>query len=75
MNIVTDRKFYAKAAGIALPIAAVSLITIGGNIMDTIIVGDLGEVALSDTSLANQFFNIFSSSYSNFFNHTAIFTN
>ena len=59
MNIVTDRKFYAKAAGIALPIAAQSLITIGVNIMDTIMVGDLGEVALSATSLANQFINIF----------------
>ena len=59
MNIVTDRKFYAKAAGIALPIAAQSLITIGVNIMDTIMVGDLGEVALSATSLSNQFINIF----------------
>ena len=59
MNIVKDRKFYAKAAGIALPIAAQSLITIGVNIMDTIMVGDLGEVALSATSLANQFINIF----------------
>ena len=59
MNIVPDRKFYAKAAGIALPIAAQSLITIGVNIMDTIMVGDLGEVALSATSLANQFINIF----------------
>ena len=59
MNIVKERSFYTKAAGIALPIAAQSLITIGVNIMDTIMVGDLGEVALSATSLANQFINIF----------------
>ena len=59
MNIVKDKAFYSKAAGIALPIAAQSLITIGVNIMDTIMVGDLGEVALSATSLANQFINIF----------------
>lgn len=59
MNIVKDKSFYIKAAGIALPIAAQSLITIGVNIMDTIMVGDLGEVALSATSLANQFINIF----------------
>ena len=59
MNIVKDKAFYIKAAGIALPIAAQSLITIGVNIMDTIMVGDLGEVALSATSLANQFINIF----------------
>jgi putative MATE family efflux protein len=59
MNIVKDKAFYFKAASIALPIAAQSLITIGVNIMDTIMVGDLGEVALSATSLANQFINIF----------------
>ena len=59
MNIVKDKAFYIKAASIALPIAAQSLITIGVNIMDTIMVGDLGEVALSATSLANQFINIF----------------
>ena len=59
MNIVKEKAFYIKAAGIALPIAAQSLITIGVNIMDTIMVGDLGEVALSATSLANQFINIY----------------
>lgn len=59
MNIVKDKAFYIKAASIALPIAAQSLITIGVNIMDTIMVGDLGEVALSATSLANQFINIY----------------
>ena len=59
MNIVKDKAFYLKAASIALPIAAQSLITIGVNIMDTIMVGDLGEVALSATSLANQFINIY----------------
>lgn len=59
MNIVKERSFYVKAASIALPIAAQSLITIGVNIMDTVMVGDLGEVALSATSLANQFINIY----------------
>lgn len=59
MNIVKERSFYIKAASIALPIAAQSLITIGVNIMDTVMVGDLGEVALSATSLANQFINIY----------------
>ena len=59
MNLVKDKAFYLKAASIALPIAAQSLITIGVNIMDTIMVGDLGEVALSATSLANQFINIY----------------
>lgn len=54
-----DRAFYRQVAAIALPISAQSLITIGVNMMDTIMLGRLGEVALSASSLANQFINIF----------------
>lgn len=55
---VKDKKFYKKAAGIAIPIAAQGLITIGVNMMDTIMLGSLGECALSASSLANQFIGI-----------------
>lgn len=56
MIFVRDPKFYKKA-GIALPIAAQSLITIGVSMMDTIMLGSSGEIALSTSSLANQFIN------------------
>lgn len=56
---IKDKAFYKKAAGIALPIALQGLITNGVNIMDTVMVGTLGETALSSVSLANQFINIF----------------
>lgn len=56
---VTDRSFYKKALAIAIPISLQSMITIGVNLLDTIMVGSLGEVALSATSLANQFINIY----------------
>ena len=56
---IKDKNFYKKAAGIALPIALQGLITNGVNIMDTVMVGTLGETALSAVSLANQFINIF----------------
>ncbi len=56
---IKDKAFYKKAAGIALPIALQGLITNGVNIMDTIMVGTLGETQLSAVSLANQFINIF----------------
>lgn len=46
MIFVRDPKFYKKA-GIALPIAAQSMITIGVNMMDTIMLGSSGEIALS----------------------------
>lgn len=54
-----DKAFYLKVVTLALPIALQSLITIGVNMLDTIMVGTLGEVELSATSLANQFINIY----------------
>jgi putative MATE family efflux protein len=54
-----DRSFYRKVAGIAVPIALQSLITIGVNMMDTIMLGALGEIQLSASSLANQFLMVY----------------
>ncbi|MBR4530611.1 MAG: MATE family efflux transporter [Lachnospiraceae bacterium] len=54
-----DRKFFRNVFTLALPIAAQSLITIGVNMLDTIMVGALGETALSATSLANSFISIY----------------
>ncbi len=57
--IVKDKSFYKKVALIAIPIALQGLITTGVNMMDTIMVGRLGETQFSGVSLANQFINIF----------------
>lgn len=46
-------------AAIAIPITLQSLITIGINMTDTIMVGALGELPLSGASLANQFIMVF----------------
>ncbi len=51
--------FYANVFTLALPIALQSLITIGVNMLDTIMVGNLSEDALSATSLANSFISIY----------------
>lgn len=55
----TDRKFYRDVAKIALPVAMQSVITTGVNLVDTIMLGSLGETALSASSLANQFITLF----------------
>ena len=57
--IIKDRAFYKKVFLLALPIAMQSLITIGVNMLDTIMIGRLGEMKLSATSLANQFITIY----------------
>ena len=51
--------FYKGVFSLALPIALQSLIGIGVNMLDTIMVGRLGEAALSATSLANSFISIY----------------
>lgn len=56
---VKDKSFYKTVAGIAIPIALQGLITSGVNMMDTIMIGAVGETELSAVSLANQFINIF----------------
>ena len=56
---IKDKKFYKTVGGIAIPIALQGLITTGVNMMDTIMIGAVGETQLSAVSLANQFINIF----------------
>ena len=54
-----DGSFYRKVFALALPIALQSLVTIGVNMLDTIMVGSLGESDLSAVSLANSFISIY----------------
>ena len=56
---IKDKAFYKKVTLIAVPIALQGLITTGVNMMDTIMIGAVGETQLSAVSLANQFINIF----------------
>lgn len=56
---VKNKTFYKTALLIALPIVLQNMITIGVNIMDTVMLGSYGEIQLSGSSLANEFINIF----------------
>ena len=57
--IETDITFYKSLIKIALPVAMQSVITVGVNLVDTIMLGELGETALSASSLGNQFISLF----------------
>lgn len=57
--LVTDRSFYKRAVILILPVVMQNIINNGVNMMDTIMVGKLGEVAISASSLANQFYQIY----------------
>jgi putative MATE family efflux protein len=53
------RDFYAKMFKIAIPISLQQLITVGVNLMDTIMLSSMGDAQLSASSLAGQFINLF----------------
>ena len=56
---VKDKEFYKKLLYLSLPIVLQSMIMIGVNMMDTIMLGKYGEIQLSGSSLANDYINIF----------------
>lgn len=57
--LITDKFFYRRALLLIIPVVMQSCISQGVNMMDTIMVGRLGEAAISASSLANQFYLIF----------------
>lgn len=56
---VKDKEFYKKIWFFGAPIAAQQMITVGVNMMDTIMLGQLNETVLAASSLATQVHNLF----------------
>lgn len=56
MIITRDKRFYRLLFSIALPIAVQNLITFMVSMVDTLMVGALGEIQLSAVSIANNLF-------------------
>ena len=54
-----DKEFYKKIIAIALPISAQQLITVGVNLMDTVMLSSMGDAQLSASALGGQFINLF----------------
>lgn len=57
--IETDRAFYKNLLIMALPMAAQNLITMGVNLVDNVMLGALGETAMSAATLANHYISLF----------------
>ncbi len=56
---VRDKNFYKTLAGLTIPIVAQQLITAGVNMVDNIMLGQLGEISMSGATLANNFISLF----------------
>ncbi len=53
------RELYRKMALIAIPVSLQQLITVGVNLMDTIMLSSMGDAQLSASALAGQFITLF----------------
>lgn len=58
-SLVGDKTFYRQMLSIAIPVALQQLITVGVNLMDTMMLSKMGDVQLSAAALAGQFVNVF----------------
>lgn len=58
MLITRDKNFYKLLISIAFPIALQNLITFAGGMLDTMMLGALGEVQLSAAAIGNNLFFI-----------------
>lgn len=59
MKIVKDGQFYRLVWKTAIPVILQNLITVGVNIMDTVMLSQMGEAQISASSLANSFISIY----------------
>ncbi|MGL5379713.1 MATE family efflux transporter [Clostridium sp.] len=56
MRLTRDKSFYKLLLSISLPIAVQNLITFAVSMIDTMMIGTLGEVQLSAVAIANNLF-------------------
>ncbi len=58
-DYIGTRDLYIKMAKIAIPVSLQSLITVGINLMDTIMLSSMGDAQLSASTLAGNFITLF----------------
>lgn len=59
IRIIRGKNFYRMVLSIMLPVALQQAINMGVNMLDTMMLGSFGEIQLSASSLANQYYNFY----------------
>jgi len=59
MALVKDRTFYREVIAICIPATLQSLISMAVSMLDNVMLGTLGETAISASALSNQIFFFF----------------
>lgn len=73
-QLFRDRSFYAQMLKLAIPITIQQLISASTNLLDVLMIGQLGETAIAALGLANQIFFLLSLFIFGISSGTAIFT-
>jgi len=74
INVQAERKyFFGKAIFIAIPVMLQNLIAVGLNIVDSIMIGGLGEAAMAGVGSANQIYMVYSEVCFGMFSGAAVF--
>lgn len=58
-NIAEDKKFIRKAIAITIPITLQALLNTSLNLVDTVMIGSLGQTSIAAVGLANKVFFVF----------------
>lgn len=69
-----DKQFYRKMVIIGIPVVFQNIISIGLNLIDTLMIGLLGEQQLAAVGAANQVYFIFTVSLFGLFSGAAVYT-
>ena len=69
-----DKKFYSTLLKLAIPIAAQNFVASAVNMVDTVMIGQLGETEIAAVGQANQLFFLFALTLFGVSSGTAIFT-
>ena len=73
-EIFDNRIYYRKILAIGIPVVFQNFIVIGLNLIDTLMIGKLGEEPLAAIGVANQVYFIFSVSLFGFLSGSAVYT-
>ena len=57
--MIRDKRFYQAVFSIMIPVALQQAINVGVNLMDTLMLGSFGEIQLSASSLANEYYHFY----------------
>lgn len=59
-DLFNDKEFFKRLVSIAIPISVQNLISSSLNMVDTVMIGKLGETSIASVGIANQLFFFFS---------------